>query len=220
MKEILNSIYRIAPYLAFLPVILGLFRWKYLDTSLRIFMVIITISGGLGLLSVHTKDTNFLYYINALVSVSLYGLFFEVLLKNIVARKVIWGAVALMWVIIGGFIFKNGIHLFQTQVFIPFDLMMIAGCGYYLVHYLKTVIKAKDATFFLILTLFVNFCFVFFIDLVSTFLYLYFSNNFFNILWGVAIPLVNLLKISAFCLVFLLARYQPKWLDKIPDLDH
>ncbi len=215
----MNSfLYEIGPYVGYLPILIGVWRWKYLGLPFRIFVVILCVGSLLGLSSLVLQNANFLFYLNALLNSALYGYFFQQVLKTIVNPKTIWGAVTILWVLIGGYIFQNDIRQFQNQILIVFDVFMLTFCGIYLSHCLTTVIKVKKPLFFLHLVLFVNFGFVLFVDSISVFLYRYFSNSFFDLLWVNIIPAVNIVKFILYSTILWVAKSRQFNFEKIPEL--
>lgn len=216
MKELIRVIHLIAPYLVIPILMAGFYKWSQLRTPFRIYIIGAVLSTVVTLLRAYIQDKNVSFYISALLGVTIYGCLFHSILRKVIYIQAIWVCVACIWIIIGWYSIQHGITNFQLRIIIPFDLFMITFSGIYIVNSLNAVRIINSSVFFLVLYLLMEFCVNLFLDMISNFLYAYFSNQFMFLLWNEILPIYTVVKISLIIWIILSVKPKTPSLDKMP----
>lgn len=219
MKDIYKLIHFVSPYLVIPILLTGALKWRHISTPFRIYIIGAGLSVAITLLKSYVASS-LGFYLSALLGVTVYGYLFHILLRSIINVNYIWISVAFIWLIIGWYSLQHGVAGFQLHLIIPFDIFMITFCGVYTVHYLRTVGSSADSSvFLLVLYLLVEFCVNLFLDMISNFLYAYFSDNLMDLLWKEIIPLYTVCKVIAIVWIIATVRTKLPSLDQMPSFD-
>ncbi len=205
-------------YLALLVVALGLWKWQILDVHFRVAVVKSICSGSIGILSSHYKS-DFWFFLNGLVGVLLFAIFFQGLLKGVFSVLIWLWAGLIVIILVGAFLVVEIDHL-QLYVFIPYDFFIITFCLIYISKHLEDISSAsRKPLLLLVMVTLSDFCFNLGLDIITHFLTSYLSDSFINLLWDGIVPLYIVLSIGFTLWIFISVRPKIPELTQMPDLE-
>ncbi|GAB3993396.1 hypothetical protein GCM10028807_28510 [Spirosoma daeguense] len=212
----LQIIQELGNYLVIPFLLASFYKWRDLEMPFRIYILTACVMILLALVRSKVAMGHAGFYISALLGVTVYGGIFHIILKRVIDTRIIWGAAAIIWVIVGWYMIRNGVQGFQLFVIIPYDLFMITFCSIYILHCLQKPDPMNSAVFLLILYLLIEFFVNLFLDVISNFLKSYLSDSFMTLLWKGILPVYNVFRCLAINWIILSVKPKLPSLDKIP----
>lgn len=200
-------LYQTAVYAEYLPILVALFRFNYLDKTLKWFLVGTLISTICSIISIKLGEkginNHFMIYVNASTLFIFRTLFFYTFFYSKKTKKVLIFCLAIYLIAIGIGIFTNGIYM-NEYLFSIYDCWLILFCLVALQQILNDesieYLRNYPNFWIVIGTLF----FIIF-DLLLTILnsWLYAVNRvFFFMLWDYFVPIFMFIRIIILCIGF------------------
>jgi hypothetical protein len=190
MEKILNILYDITTYAWMIPILLGIYTWRFLSCPLKVWLIsmiinqIITVFASI--LSHQHRNTNILYYLLCLNLVFAYSFFFRYLTK-FKYSKIIFLVIPLAYLLYFGIDFLiNGIRDYFVILFLVIDILMLPfAINLFRKHPNSTPIRIINISFI------INFIFDLAFSTITSNLFNYFDNKVFSVFFSIS-PIFNL----------------------------
>jgi hypothetical protein len=200
-------LYQIAVYAEYIPILLALFRIKFLDKALKWFLVssILSTFGSIVSLQLSQRGINnhFMIYVNASTLFVFRTLFFYTLFSSKKIRRILVICLVFYLLTVCVFIFTKGFFM-NEYLFSIYDIWLIIFCLIGLNQILndESIESLRNyPTFWILLGTLIFITFDFLLTLLNSWLYAV-NRTFFFILWDYIVPIFMLMRVAILSIGF------------------
>jgi hypothetical protein len=206
MEKFLNILYDITTYAGIIPILLGVYAWRFLHFPLKIWLISMVIGQVItviaSILSHQHHNTNLLYYLLCLNLIFAYSFFFRYLML-FKYSKIIFLVIPFAYLLYFGIDFLiNGIRDYFVILFLVIDILMLPfAINLFRNHPNNAPIRIINISFI------INFIFDLAFSIITSKLFNYFDNKVFSVFFSIS-PIFNLTIIALQTYAYYLASKQ------------
>lgn len=204
-------LYKFAVYAEYIPILLALFRIKFLDKALKWFLVgsILSTFGSIASLQLSQRGINnhFMIYVNASTLFIFRTFFFYTLFSSSKIKRTLVFCLICYLVFVCVFIFMKGFFM-NEYLFSIYDIWLIIFCLISLNQILndETIESLRNyPIFWIILGTLIFITFDFLLTLLNSWLYAV-NRTFFFVLWDYIVPIFMLFRVIMLCIGFWITK--------------